>query len=84
MAEHFSGSGHQIENLKAYSDGSSGFGTGVNTWYKPLAVFQRLPKQRARRGTLISLVRPAVPRLIWTPQTPARFSSTGTLEITLL
>lgn len=24
----------QIENLQAYTDGASGFGTGVNTWYK--------------------------------------------------
>ena len=29
----------QIENLKAYSDGSSGFGTGVNTWYKTAGSF---------------------------------------------
>ena len=29
----------QIENLKFYTDGTSGFGTGVNTWAKAVATF---------------------------------------------
>lgn len=29
----------QIENLQAYSDGSSGFGAGVKTWYKTVGSY---------------------------------------------
>ena len=39
-----------ISNLQAYSDGTSGFGTGVNTWYKTLGTFATPAEATATAG----------------------------------
>lgn len=40
----------EITNLQAYSDGTSGFGTGVNTWYKTAGAFATPAEATATAG----------------------------------
>lgn len=41
---------NQIENVQAYSDGTSGFGTGVNTWYKVVGSYTQPAEMTSSTG----------------------------------
>lgn len=49
-----SGTFTQIENLKAYTDGSNGLGTGVNAWYKTASSYST-PSQPTSSSGLTDL-----------------------------
>lgn len=46
----FTGTFTQVSNLKFYTDGSSGFGTGVNTWAKAVASYATPAEATATTG----------------------------------